>query len=49
MMLCGPRLNEEKDPEYWLSQAGSPKAKLDNEKPQGKTMSYDEIIKRWTN
>ena len=46
---CGPRLNEEKDPEYWLSQAGSPKAKLDNEKPQGKTMSYDEIIKRWTN
>ncbi|GMG85310.1 ABC transporter substrate-binding protein [Paralimibaculum aggregatum] len=44
---CGPRLNEERDPEYWLSQPGSPKAKLANEKPQGETIAYDELIKRW--
>ncbi len=44
---CGPRLNEEKDPQWWLSQPGSPKPKLDNEKPQGQTVAYEEIIKRW--
>ena len=44
---CGPRLNEESDPEYWLSQPGSPKPKLENEKPQGETISYDELIQRW--
>jgi len=45
---CGPRLNEEKDPEEWLSQEGSPKAKLENEKPQGETVDYDELVKRWS-
>ncbi|MDJ0686574.1 MAG: ABC transporter substrate-binding protein [Alphaproteobacteria bacterium] len=44
---CGPRLNEERDPEYWLSQPGSPKAKLANEKPQGETVNYDELVQRW--
>ncbi|MDO6460493.1 ABC transporter substrate-binding protein [Granulosicoccaceae sp. 1_MG-2023] len=44
---CGPRLNEEKDPAYWLSQPGSPKAKLENEKPQGETIDYDELVKQW--
>lgn len=44
---CGPRLNEEKDPSYWLDQPGSPKAKLANEKPQGETIAYDELVKRW--
>ncbi|MHA1567787.1 MAG: extracellular solute-binding protein, partial [Alphaproteobacteria bacterium] len=44
---CGPRLNEEKSAEFWLSQAGSPKAKLDNEKPQGITVKYEDLIKRW--
>ena len=44
---CGPKLNEPRNPEYWLSQPGSPKAKLDNEKPQGQTVSYDELIKSW--
>ncbi|VXC73338.1 ABC transporter substrate-binding protein [Pseudomonas sp. 9Ag] len=44
---CGPKLNEPRDPEYWLSQPGSPKPKLDNEKPQGQTVSYDELIKSW--
>ncbi|MBX2825327.1 MAG: ABC transporter substrate-binding protein [Gammaproteobacteria bacterium] len=44
---CGPRLNEEKDPSFWLEQEGSPKAKLANEKPQGETIAYDELVKRW--
>jgi len=44
---CGPRLNEERDAEYWLSQPGAPKAKLANEKPQGITVNYDELVQRW--
>lgn len=44
---CGPRLNEEKDPSEWLGKADGPKAKLDNEKPKGETIAYEEIIKRW--
>ena len=45
---CGPRLNEKRAASYWLNQPGSPKAKLANEKPQGKTVDYDTLIKRWT-
>ena len=45
---CGPRLNEERDPSYWLNKPGSPKAKV-NEKPQGETVDYDELVKRWSN
>ena len=45
---CGPRLNEEKDPNEWLNMPGSPKAKLANEKPQGETIAYDELIKQWS-
>jgi len=44
---CGPRLNEERDPDYWLSRPGAPKARLANEKPQGETVSYDALVKRW--
>lgn len=44
---CGPKLNEERDPSYWLSRSGAPKARLDNEKPPGKTISYSALIKSW--
>ena len=44
---CGPRLNEPQEASYWLDQPGSPKAKLENEKPQGETIAYDELVKRW--
>ena len=44
---CGPRLNEPRDPEYWLSQPGSPKPKLANEKPQGRTVPYEQLVARW--
>jgi glycerol transport system substrate-binding protein len=46
---CGPRLNEEKDPSEWLGKPEGPHAKLDNEKPKGETIAYEELIKRWTN
>jgi len=45
---CGPRLNEEREASYWLNKPGSPKAKVE-EKPQGQTVNYDELIKRWKN
>jgi glycerol transport system substrate-binding protein len=43
----GPLLNEPQDPQVWLDAPGSPVAKLENEKPQGETISYDELIKSW--
>ncbi|RWO02186.1 ABC transporter substrate-binding protein [Mesorhizobium sp.] len=45
---CGPRLNEPKDPTEWLGKPNGPKAKLENEKPKGETIVYEELIKRWT-
>jgi glycerol transport system substrate-binding protein len=45
---CGPRLNEKSDASKWLSTEHAPWAKLDNEKPPGETIAYDELIKRWT-
>jgi glycerol transport system substrate-binding protein len=44
---CGPKLNPEKDEAHWLNQPGSPKAKLENEKPQGETVDYDGLIQAW--
>ena len=44
---CGPRLNQPRDPSYWFSKGGAPWPKLDNEKPKGETVDYDELIKRW--
>jgi glycerol transport system substrate-binding protein len=44
---CGPKLNEEQDEQYWLNQPGAPKAKLDNEKPQGETVNYDQLLQAW--
>ena len=44
---CGPQLNEPRDPEYWLAQPGAPKAKLVEEKPQGVTVAYDQLIRSW--
>jgi glycerol transport system substrate-binding protein len=42
---CGPKLNAEKDPSYWYEQPGAPWPRLGNEKPPGKTMPHDEIMK----
>ena len=44
---CGPKLNPEIDPEEWLAKPGSPKARLADEKPQGQTVPYDQLIAAW--
>ena len=48
----GPKINEERDPEYWYDRAAkdgnlAPQRKLANEKPQGETIDYDQLIKTW--
>ncbi len=43
----GPKMNEPKDAQEWLDAPGAPVAKLENEKPAGETVSYDELIKSW--
>ncbi|MEM8572061.1 MAG: ABC transporter substrate-binding protein [Pseudomonadota bacterium] len=45
----GPVMNEEQEADFWLSQPGAPKAKLDNEEEEPMTVSYDELIQSWTN
>jgi len=45
MAKFSPKLNEPRDPEYWLAQPGSPKPERPEEKPQ--TVDYDELIKQW--
>ncbi len=44
---CGPQLNEPVDPALWLGRPGAPKAQLENEKPPGQTVPYDELIQAW--
>jgi len=44
---CRPSLYVDRGRDFWLSQPGAPKPKLENEKPQGATIRYDELIERW--
>ena len=44
---CGPRLNEPRDAQYWFDQPGAPKPALENEKPQGQTVKYDDLLAAW--
>jgi glycerol transport system substrate-binding protein len=44
---CGPKLNPEREDAYWLAKPGAPKPRLENEKPQGETVAYDQLIKAW--
>ena len=43
----GPKMNEPQEASYWLEQPGAPYPKVDNEKPAGETIAYDELIKSW--
>ena len=47
MDRCAPIVNEERDPEYWLSQPGAPKPALENERPQGVTVPYAQLLQAW--
>jgi len=44
---CGPKLNAPRSAEYWLTRPGSPKPKLENEKPPGETVPYDQLLEAW--
>jgi glycerol transport system substrate-binding protein len=44
---CGPKLNVPEDPEVWLARPGAPKPRLDDEKPAGETVPYDDLIRAW--
>jgi glycerol transport system substrate-binding protein len=44
---CGPRLNEERDPDYWLRQPGAPVPRLRNEDGRPRTVDYDELLRTW--
>ncbi|MEZ4631971.1 MAG: ABC transporter substrate-binding protein [Deinococcales bacterium] len=44
---CSPKLNPEQDPQYWFDQPGAPKPMLDDEKPQGETVPYDQLLQAW--
>jgi glycerol transport system substrate-binding protein len=46
---CGPRLNPEVDASEWIGKPNGPAAKLENEKEQGQTIAYEDLIQRWTN
>ena len=37
---CGPKMNPERDAQYWFDQPGAPKPKLANEKPKGEPAHY---------
>ena len=45
---CGPALAEEQEASFWLEQPGAPKARLDDEKPQGRTVPYEELVRVWS-
>jgi len=47
MKRCSPKLNPKKSQSYWLNQPGSPKPKLANEKPQGQTVAYEDLLQAW--
>ncbi|MCL1628410.1 ABC transporter substrate-binding protein [Roseibaca sp. V10] len=43
----GPKMNEERDADYWFAQPGAPYPKLENEDETPMTVSYDELIASW--
>jgi len=44
-LICSPVLNKKEKESYWLDKKGSPKRKLENEKPQGQTINYLDSLK----
>ena len=43
----GPKLNEQREPSYWLEQPGSPKPALADERETPITVNYDDLVSRW--
>ena len=44
---CAPKLNEEKDPQFWLEQPGAPVPRLADERGRPQTLDYDKLIAQW--
>ena len=49
----GPKMNPVMTPEYWYKKSAAdgnlaPQRKLDNEKPKGETIAYEDLIKSWS-
>lgn len=44
---CSPRLNPKKPESYWINKPGSPKPKLNNEKPKGMTYDFETALKQY--
>lgn len=49
MERCAPKLNPKGDPNKHLSDKAAPWKKLDNEKPKGETIAYDQLLNAWKN
>lgn len=47
MERCAPKLNAPVADGVWLQRPGSPKPRLAQEKPPGRTMPYAELIRSW--
>jgi glycerol transport system substrate-binding protein len=44
---CAPKLNQERDAQYWLAQPGAPVPKLADERGRPQTLDYDRLLASW--
>ncbi len=44
---CSPKLNEERDAQYWFDQPGAPFPKLADERGTPETIDYDTLLQTW--
>nr|WP_298173477.1 ABC transporter substrate-binding protein [uncultured Pseudomonas sp.] len=45
--VCAPKLNPPREPIHWLRQAGAPWPALTDERPEGRTLPYEEALRAW--
>lgn len=50
--VCGPKLNKKESAEYWFAKSEkdgnlAPQRKLADEKPQGETVAYEDLLAAW--
>jgi glycerol transport system substrate-binding protein len=47
MTRCAPKLNAPKSADQWLNDTRAPRRKLANERPQGATIAYEQLLEAW--
>jgi glycerol transport system substrate-binding protein len=47
MRNCTPKLNPRREASAYLSHKGAPWSKLANERPQGETIAYEQLLQSW--